>query len=173
MGNARAAGIDAAVYVDPKRYYETPYVEKPLVASAVGAAADALAAQGATMLLLAPGRIGTSSPELGVPVTFADIEHFEGVCEMAYSGAGYSPELSYGSHMFQDLVEANIYYGAIAERDGRLGVNVRLLEGFDEMSLPDQVSNPNGAVSVYLTGARKLTLWHDALENRSVCGLAD
>ncbi len=55
--------------------------------------------------LLSPGRIGTSSPELGVPVAFGDISGFSEICEISDNQAGYMPELSYGSHMFQDLVE--------------------------------------------------------------------
>ena len=65
------------------------------------------------MMLIVPGRIGTSSPELGVPTTFADISEFEAVCEVEEKEAGYNPELSYGSHIFQDLVEAEILYTAI------------------------------------------------------------
>ncbi len=34
------------------------------------------------MMLIVPGRIGTSSPELGVPTSFADIIEFEAVCEV-------------------------------------------------------------------------------------------
>lgn len=57
--------------------------------------------------------MGTSSPELGVPVPFRSISNFSAVCEVSDSRAGYVPELSYGSHMFQDLVEAQILYGAV------------------------------------------------------------
>ena len=62
---------------------------------------------------MTPGRVGTSSPELGVPVTFRGISNFSAVCEVSDRQAGFMPELSYGSHMFQDLVEARILYGAI------------------------------------------------------------
>mgnify|MGYP007055125039 CR=1 FL=1 len=51
--------------------------------------------------------------ELGVPVSFAAINHFCAICEMSDSEVGYMPELSYGSHMFQDLVEAEIFYTAL------------------------------------------------------------
>lgn len=66
-------------------------------------------------LLLTPGRIGTTSPELGVPVAYADISQFCAVCEVAYEKAGYFTDLSYGSHMFQDMVEAGVFYGAITK----------------------------------------------------------
>lgn len=59
--------------------------------------------------------IKTRLPELGVPVVYADISQFSAICEVAYSEVGYRLELSYGNHMFQDLVEADVYYGAINE----------------------------------------------------------
>ena len=62
---------------------------------------------------LLPGRTGTSSPELGVSVVFGDISGFSENCEVSDNRAGYMPELSYGSHMFQDLVEARIRYHAV------------------------------------------------------------
>lgn len=74
------------------------------------------------MLLMVPGRIGTSSPELGVPTTFADISEFEAICEIEEKKAGYNPELSYGSHIFQDLVEAEILYTAIFSNEKTLAV---------------------------------------------------
>ena len=72
------------------------------------------------MMLIVPGRVGTSSPELGVPTTFSDISEFEVICEVSESGAGYQPELSYGSHIFQDLVEADILYTAVFEDERTL-----------------------------------------------------
>lgn len=72
------------------------------------------------MLLIVPGRIGTSLPELGVPTTFADISEFEAICEIEEKNAGYNPELSYGSHIFQDLVEAEILYTAVFSNEKTL-----------------------------------------------------
>ena len=39
------------------------------------------------------------------------------ICEIAESKVGYNPELSYGSHFFQDLVEAEILYTAVFENE--------------------------------------------------------
>lgn len=55
----------------------------------------------------------TSSPEPGVPTAFSDISSFAVICEVEESKAGYNPELSYGSHIFRDLVEAQILYTAV------------------------------------------------------------
>ena len=90
-----------------------PYADKPGIASIIGKINWSYRDKGRHMMLIVPGRIGTSSPELGVPTTFADISEFEAVCEVEEKEAGYNPELSYGSHIFQDLVEADILYTAV------------------------------------------------------------
>ena len=115
MGLSREVPLDLIVYVDPVAYYNLPYREKDSVAKAVRSVNWKYRGSGKHMMLIVPGRIGTSSPELGVPTTFADISEFEVICEVAESGAGYNPELSYGSHIFQDLVEAQILYTAVFE----------------------------------------------------------
>ena len=115
MGCSREEPVHVIVTVDPLTYYNYPYQKKAGIAKWIGAINRHYKGQGKNMLLVTPGRIGTSSPELGVPVTFADISEFRGICEVSYSKAGYLPELSYGSHMFQDLVEADILYAAIFE----------------------------------------------------------
>ena len=48
-----------------------------------------------------------------MPTAFSDISAFEIICETEERKAGYNPELSYGSHIFQDLVEAEILYTAV------------------------------------------------------------
>ena len=113
MGLSREIQLDRIVYVDPVTYYNMPYSEKTKVARLIGAINWKYRDQDQHMLLIVPGRIGTSSPELGVPVTFSDISEFNMICEVAESSAGYNPELSYGSHIFQDLVEAQILYTAV------------------------------------------------------------
>ena len=115
MGLSREVPLDLIVYVDPVSYYHLPYNEKNSVAKAVGSVNWKYRGSGKHMMLIVPGRIGTSSQELGVPTTFADISEFDVICEVAESGAGYNPELSYGSHIFQDLVEAQILYTAVFE----------------------------------------------------------
>jgi len=115
MGLSRMIRLDLIVYIDPVYYYQMPYQEKTRVAKAIGKVNWKFRNSGSHMMLIVPGRIGTSSPELGVPTSFSDISAFEVICEVAESGAGYNPELSYGSHIFQDLVEAEILYTAVFE----------------------------------------------------------
>ena len=113
MGSSVKEKIDVVVQIDARAYYEYPYALKPQAAEAVGAINTYYKGKKKHILLMTPGRVGTSSPELGVPVSFAQISGFCGICEVSDNRAGYMPELSYGSHMFQDLVEAGIFYCAL------------------------------------------------------------
>ena len=113
MGLSRRLDLDLILYVDPAAYYSMPYADKPSVAKMIGAVNWKYRDMGKHMMLMVPGRVGTSSPELGVPTAFSDISEFDIVCEIAEARAGYNPDLSYGSHIFQDLVEEQILYTAV------------------------------------------------------------
>jgi len=62
-----------------------------------------------TFIAVGPGRWGTSTPDLGVHVTYSDIYNSHALVELAGDEIGASPEPSFGTHFFQDLMEADIY----------------------------------------------------------------
>ncbi len=171
MQRSKVTRLDMAVWVNPQKYYECPYSRKFDVAHMVGQINRYFEPGEKKIMLLAPGRIGTSSPELGVPVAYADISRFCAVCEVEYSKSGYSPELSYGSHMFQDLVEADIYYGAIEEgKRTRLyqpGILTRFPEIFLKM-FPDEY-DLNRMIKIYDFSGGSARLLLDAQSGRAVC----
>ena len=60
---------------------------------------------------MGPGRWGSRGDiHLGVPVTYADINNTALLVEIARQKGSYVPDLSFGTHFFQDLVEAEIRY---------------------------------------------------------------
>ncbi|MCP5045647.1 MAG: pyruvate, phosphate dikinase [bacterium] len=62
-------------------------------------------------ILIGPGRWGSRGDiKLGVQVAYSDINNTAMLIELAYSKDGYVPDLSFGTHFFQDLVEADIKY---------------------------------------------------------------
>ncbi len=62
-------------------------------------------------VLIGPGRWGSKGDiKMGVPVGYSDINNTAMLIEVAKSKQGYVPDLSFGTHFFQDLVEANIKY---------------------------------------------------------------
>lgn len=117
MGLSKNIKLDYVVMVDSVAYYQMPYKDKNKIARALGAINWHFRDSRKHLMLLVPGRIGTSSPELGVPTAFSDISGFDIICEVSESRAGYIPELSYGSHIFQDLVESDILYAAVFENE--------------------------------------------------------
>lgn len=62
-------------------------------------------------ILIGPGRWGSKGDiQLGVSVNYSDINNTAMLIEVARKNKDYVPELSFGTHFFQDLVEANIKY---------------------------------------------------------------
>ena len=173
MGLSRTEKLDIVVYIDPVNYYNMPYRDKYQVAKAIGTINWKMRAQNKKMLLMVPGRIGTTSPELGVPTSFADISEFESICEISDSKAGYNPELSYGSHFFQDLVEAGILYNAIFENEKTLRYNRDLLNGsanvFSDMT--EDMEDLKDIVFVYDLSEKELWLCNDMKNEKIVCYL--
>jgi hypothetical protein len=175
MGGEYFQQIDAVVRIDPRLYYEYPYNRKPVIARVVGQINQVFRHGDKVVMLLVPGRIGTSSPELGVPVKFAEICNMSIACEVAYEGAGYMPELSFGSHFFQDLVEADIFYASIFENKGTTTYyDSDFFEG-ERNILADIVKDDlNEAVTdivkVYDTSGKSLKIVSDITSGETICG---
>ncbi|WP_407422287.1 PEP/pyruvate-binding domain-containing protein [Methanobrevibacter sp.] len=146
MGMSRKNKIDTICYVDPHKYYEYPYAQKSSISHVISEVNAYCRNNDRTAMLIVPGRIGTSSPELGIPVVFADISHFSAILEESYSEVGYMPELSFGSHMFQDLVEAEIYYGALFENEKKIEFNRDMI--FDYQNILKDI-NPGLSEDIY------------------------
>ncbi len=162
MGLSRQSDLDIIVYVDPVAYYHMPYADKPAVAKMIGRVNWSYRDRDRHMMLVVPGRVGTSSPELGVPVTFSDISAFEAICEVEEKEAGYNPELSYGSHMFQDLVEADILYTAVFANEKTIRFAPELLPEMREISSQfDEERSLGGIVKVYDVSGCDCRLYHD------------
>ncbi len=118
--------VEYIVYVDPEAYYQlanaSDYTE---TARCVGLLNTALA--GHTFILIGPGRWGSTDYQQGVPVTYADLFNCRALIEVALTRRGYTPEPSYGTHFFQDLVETQIYPLAIYPEDGDDSLNWEFL----------------------------------------------
>ena len=105
--NAVVKDIDTIVYVDEDAYARLPSTHKKQeVARIIGRINHALAQK--RFVLMGPGRWGSSNIDLGVPVRYNDINNSQMLIEIAREKNGVAPEVSYGTHFFQDLVEANI-----------------------------------------------------------------
>ncbi len=171
MGLPSKIPLDIVVFIDAVKYYEMDYNDKYQAASAIHAINWELRGQDLRMMLMAPGRIGTSSPELGVPTTFADISEFAVICEMAESKAGYMPELSYGSHFFQDLVEADIIYTALFDNEKTKIFRPEILLGYENRLLDFWQTDDKMADVIRVCDVRGsgLVFYYDIHGERTVC----
>lgn len=170
MGSSRHRKVDVVVQIDPAKYNAFPYARKAEVALAVGRINKHYANTGKNLLLMAPGRVGTSSPELGVPTCFADISCFSEICEVSDSRTGFMPELSYGSHMFQDMVEAEMTYSAIWNDQRTLRYTPNLLEDQPDMfpEICPDLSELQDLIVV--KEPNDLHFWLDSVSNHALCG---
>ncbi|MBN2655485.1 MAG: PEP/pyruvate-binding domain-containing protein [Spirochaetales bacterium] len=99
--------IAKIVYVDPKAYNQLEtHQDKVEIGRAVHGINQALA--GERFALFGPGRWGSSDISLGVKVGYNDINKALILGEIAFEQGGSTPEVSFGTHFFNDLVEANI-----------------------------------------------------------------
>ncbi len=106
--DGRAEGIRYIAYVEPQTYYGLhDNIVKHEIGRAVGRLNKHL--ENERFILMGPGRWGSANIDLGVHVTYADIFNTKVLIEMAVAHNGNIPELSYGTHFFQDLVEAGIH----------------------------------------------------------------
>ncbi len=64
-------------------------------------------------MLIGPGRWGTTTPSLGVPVSFAEIDTVSVLCEIVAMREDLVPDVSLGTHFFNELVELDILYLAL------------------------------------------------------------
>jgi len=105
------SGIRYLLYVDPRRYAPLGDMDaKSTLGRVVGRVnRHPLVADG-KIVMMGPGRWGSSNIHLGVNVGYADIRNAAVLVELAFEEAGHLPEVSYGTHFFQDIVESQIIY---------------------------------------------------------------
>ncbi len=108
--------LEYIVYVDPRAYDRLPtYEAKMKIAAAINLLNKQLA--GRRYALMGPGRWGSNDINLGVRVTYSNINKTTLLLEIAFSKEGGTPEVSYGTHFFQDLVEADITVASLFPDD--------------------------------------------------------
>ncbi len=127
VSNGRVPDITHIVYVDPEGYSQLAD-EKAMrdVGHAVGRLNKLLPKR--QFILIGPGRWGSRGDiRLGVPVTYSDINNSAMLIEVSRQKGNYLPDLSFGTHFFQDLVEASIRYLPLYPDDPRNAFNESFL----------------------------------------------
>ncbi len=130
------AEVTHIVYVDPKMYSQLPDRQMIIdVGKAVGKLNKILPRR--QFILMGPGRWGSRGDiKLGVSVTYSEINNTAALIEIAFKRGSYLPDVSFGTHFFQDLVEAEIKYLPLYPDDEGIVFNERILTRSPNL-LPD------------------------------------
>jgi len=108
---------------------------------------------------------------LGVPVKFAEINNVAVLAEVAFSAGNLMPELSFGTHFFQDLVETNIFYVALFPEKEDSMFNIiwfkQLKNLFCEL-MPESVKYED-IIGVYDVSNKGLRVMSDVVSQRVIC----
>lgn len=123
IGPSRILRADRFIYVVPAVYGQLPLPQRFEVARLLGRINHAMPRNQETIVLLGPGRWGTASPDLGVPVRFAEINRVSVLCEIVTMRENLIPDVSLGTHFLNELVEMNILYMALFPHQHRNCLN--------------------------------------------------
>ncbi|MHB0956171.1 MAG: PEP/pyruvate-binding domain-containing protein [Pirellulaceae bacterium] len=114
IGPSRLSTIERVVYVEPLLYGQLPIADRYALARVIGRLIHLPERKPpGSIMLIGPGRWCTNSPSLGVPVSFSEIDRVSVICEIVAMRDDLVPDVSLGTHFFNDLVELDILYFAL------------------------------------------------------------
>lgn len=180
VGNSVATQIDRLIYVVPESYSKLSMNARYSVARLIGRLTHLEHSDTSkpVIALLGPGRWGTTTPSLGVPVSFTEINTVSILCELAAMHEGLVPDISLGTHFFNDLVEMDMLYLAVyPDRDGYIHNRQLLAATSNRLTdlLPDAASWAETVRVIEGTKAGNrgsIVLNVNALEQEGVCYLS-
>ncbi|MCP4603694.1 MAG: phosphoenolpyruvate synthase [Proteobacteria bacterium] len=172
MGGNISQSIKRIVYIDPKEYSKLTMSERYDIARIIGKINSQIGDRVKTpTMLLGPGRWGTTTPAMGVPVSFHEISNIAVIGEIEFTSGNLIPELSFGTHFFHDLVETGIFYLALfAEKEDSYfshSMLSKMTNIFDNL-----VSNSAkycDVINVYDTSDEELKIISDVMSQRLIC----
>jgi hypothetical protein len=172
LGGNVSQDIKRIIYVNPQEYGKLTQSDKYEIARAVGELNTRIKDRGRMpTILMGPGRWGTSTPSLGVPVKFAEINNITVLIEVSFLAANAKPELSFGTHFFQDLVETNIFYAALFPEKKSVTLNHEWFTRSKNLftKLMPQAAKYKNVINVYDVGNRNLKIMSDVVSQRVIC----
>lgn len=176
IGGGVVERIRYIIYIDPDHYAAIDRMEvKSSLGRIVGRINALLRGTGGKEIIMGPGRFGSSNINLGVNVSYADIDNAGVLVEMAREEAGQVPEVSYGTHFFQDLVEAQIIYIPVYPDDKEAGFNRDFSAGAPNrlQDLVPDATGLDGVVRVIdvpaAAGGRYASVVADPHSRRALC----
>lgn len=172
LGGNISQRIERIICVSPEKYSRLILQDKYEVARIVGKLnRDIKDRDQVAVLLMGPGRWGTTTPSLGVPVKFAEINNITALAEVAFLAGNLMPELSFGTHFFQDLVETNIFYAALFPEKKGVVLNNEWFSHLDNQFkiFAPQSANYEGVIGVYDVKHMGVRMMSDVVSQRVIC----
>jgi hypothetical protein len=175
VGQSRIAAIDRFIYVSPGLYGKLPLQTRYEVARLLGAVNKRSIGNSQTIMMLGPGRWGTTSPQLGLPVTFNNINRVSILCEIVAMHENLVPDVSLGTHFLNEIVERNILYLALFPEQGHNYLNLGFFEESPSvlLDLVPEAGELAGVVRVIdgaeAAGGASVTFVADAVRQKVVC----
>ncbi len=172
LGGNISQQIKRIIYINPEKYSKLVLSDKYEIARIVGSINKGIKSrEELPTLLIGPGRWGSTTPSLGVPVRFAEINNIAVLVEVAFMSGNLMPELSFGTHFFQDLVETNIFYVALfTDKEGAF-LNKKWLNRFDSVfaKLAPQSLKYGDVIGVYDVEKKDLRIMSDVVSQKIIC----
>jgi len=129
IGNSRFENIDRLIYVVPSVYGLLTQTERYHIARLIGKINNLQNKNNPKkIMLIGPGRWGTSTPSLGVPVSFVEINNVSIICEIVTMRDNLVPDVSLGTHFFSEMVEMDMLYLALFPDQEGNTLNERFFE---------------------------------------------
>jgi len=176
VGSSRSLPLDHIVYVAPEEYSALSLSDRYEVARLIGKITRALDGR---ILLLGPGRWGTSSPELGIPASFHEISRASAIGEIVAMRKNLVPEVSMGAHILNELVATGmLYFAVFPGREGHFVNGEALAKAPNKLSkLAPEAKSWEGMIKVIEPGTallradvlkQEVTGWITSLNDGSI-----
>lgn len=175
IGQGRQITIDRIIYISPDQYAKLKISDRYELARLIGKLSHIDTEKDKTIMLLGPGRWGTSTPSLGVPVSYPEINTISVLVEIVILNKEMSADISLGTHFFNDLIESDtLYLGLMPHRQ-----NIIFRTDFFEKS-PNMLTELFPEASTWTNvlkviepqkacPGKKLNLYANAVEQKFIC----
>lgn len=170
--------IEYIIFVDPLDYNRIDKAEnKSMLGKLISQLNDQLCDR--TFILMGPGRWGSNDINLGIPVRYSDIHNTKVLIEIARAKEDYIPEVSFGTHFFQDLVESEIHYLPLYPDEPKVIFNEDFLHNSENLLsefLPDYPEFTQFLRVIHIPSSAKgkcLHLHMDGEKDRAISFLGD
>jgi hypothetical protein len=172
LGGNISQKIDKVIYIEPKNYIALCQSDKYDIARDIGKINNSIKDnQKESVLLIGPGRWGTSTPSLGVPVSFSEINNVRVMAEAAFPQGHLMPELSFGTHFFQDLVETGIFYIALFPDKKDVFFNEKWFDRLKNISsdILQRTDKSSACIRVYDLKDMNVKIISDIVSQKVIC----